>query len=429
MEKGQTERTIYLKDLLFAALYRWKWIIAAMLVFGVLLGALELLQGSSVATLNALTLTPENQSKIEDLQDTVKYASVVVEKQEKYLQESALMQLDPYNVYTVGKYYHIALPEAMPEMDAQVEAIAKYYMAMTTSTGPAVQQLAQEMAVPEWVVRELITVKMDAGLQVFARSNTPEEAQRIAAAACADIEALAQTINEASPHSLSGKDFSKGPMLEDSVFDAQYSARQKLTTHRNSILSAETELKRLLPLELETSGKKVVLFAAVGAVLGACLAAGVVWVGHLGRGRVYSARTLKDHTGVQLLGCVCGRRKYDRLTRWLRKLEGRATCEKTDAVALNLANRCQQVKKLMLMGNYCPDDMEALVAALTEKGITCVVCGNPEETAQVFEALPECDGAVLVETCGSSQYEKVIWETEILRDYNKTLLGCILIGG
>ena len=46
-----------------------------------------------------------------------------------------------------------------------------------------------------------------------------------------------------------------------------------------------------------------------------------------------------------------------------------------------------------------------------------------------LEALSVCDTVLLIEQCGVSRYFQVIERIDLIKDYKKTLIGCILIGG
>ena len=71
MEQERSAQTIYFKDLFFSVLYKWKWLVIAAVVGGLLLGGVELLTSGVSTTLNPVTLTPEMK---EALIKSVNYA-------------------------------------------------------------------------------------------------------------------------------------------------------------------------------------------------------------------------------------------------------------------------------------------------------------------------------------------------------------------
>lgn len=104
MEKERNDQVIFVKDLLFAALYQWRWIIAAALVFAIILGGAvgfsQFKNASNTASAEAVQAAMdsyENEKLL--LEKKVEDAQKMVESQEEYNLESAVMALDPYGPY------------------------------------------------------------------------------------------------------------------------------------------------------------------------------------------------------------------------------------------------------------------------------------------------------------------------------------------
>lgn len=431
MEKMQTERTVYLKDLVFSALYCWKWILVAMLVFGLLLGGMELQRKQDTVELNAISVTPEKQLKIDQLNSTITETQSMIEQRTQYLEESVLMKVDPYNVYTAGKvYFVVQQPEVSEQLEFGSVILQNYINAFNESS--AIETAAKTLDIPQWAISELITLSVNSngGLSVTVLGRTAEEAKAVAEAVCQIVEKQQEeVISRTVQHTLTSLPFSTGPRVNTGLYNQQTSAKQVLTTLTNSLTAAKTELAKLTPTELVQREPKVLLFAVAGAAIGAFLVCALAWIGHISVNKIYSGRTLKNSTGVRLLGCVAEGRKYDPVTRWLRKLEGRSQYGQTDVVAANIRNRCESGTNLLFLGNYDAQWIQPMVKKLEENGIRCVLCADPAVTVQVYEALPNCDAVVLVETCGVSRYDSVLWEMETVTDHKKELLGCVLIGG
>ena len=108
MKEDSTERTICLKDMLFAALSQWKkWLLAAV-ILGLLLGGYKGVTTWMVAT--DATVHAEQVQEYEDalasyqntksiLEHTIEKGTQVMKDQENYLKKSVLMRLDYRNVY------------------------------------------------------------------------------------------------------------------------------------------------------------------------------------------------------------------------------------------------------------------------------------------------------------------------------------------
>lgn len=430
MEQERNERRIYLKDLIFTALYRWKWLVIVAVVCALALGGLEYFSSGSV-TLGGISITPENQIKIEQLQDTIQVHEKMIQDHAAYLEQSIMMQLDSYAAYTAVASYFVISETESDQAEKIDEAILQHY-AQVAREQATVEAAAEALQLESWMVGELISVTnaQNTGLSVVARGRTPEEAANILAAVCGEIDGQqTATAEQMGAHQLTKTSYTSGPKVDSGLFEAQYGTRQRLTTMKNNLVAAKAELDRMLPTELTGGTKKVVLFAAVGAVLGVCLVVCVAWVYHISDEKVYSARVLTDRTGLRILGCVSDGRKRDKVTLWLRKLEGRTPDTQMDAAAVNICNRWENGKKLLLLGDFETEKIQPLQEKLEAAGIRCTLGSALETSAAALELLAQCDGVVLVETCGRSRYDRVLWQLETAKDYGKELLGCVVIGG
>lgn len=426
--ENQTERTIYFKDLVFSVLYSWKAIVAAMLIGALLLGGLALLDKEDTVLMDAVSLTPENQIKVDQYQKTLERTQKLIESHAVYLEESVLMSLDSYAAYTAGACVSIS-PETQAGAAGYEQAIAVAHVYRTGLMDTAVMDaIAKQHSMKTDYLRELITVDVISGgvLNIMVRGRTQEEAKTIAQALTQEVEAQHESLDKSVKLQVSS--FSKGPAVDRTLYDLQNAAHQRMTTLKNTVTSAETELNKLLPNQLQAGKPQPVLFAAVGAFLGAFLVAAFACVKHIGSGKVYSARTFQDRTGLRILGRVCGK-KRNVVDRWLRKLEGRATHTQPDAIIANIKNRCADVKKLLVFGASDAQLLQPLTEKLTAAGIQTTLCAEPAGSAKAIQTLPECDAAVLVAECGQSAYDEVIWIGQTVNEYGKTLLGCVLIDG
>ena len=430
----RNERTIYLKDLFFSVLYHWKALLIAAVCCGALLGGLEMLGKQDTVTLKTTSMTPENQLKIQQLESSIALNEKYIKEQTLYLQESVFMQLDPYAAYTAG--FHIFVQPDVPE-DA-VEAvlfdptagIMRAYRSHL-NTDELLQKVGDQVGLSAYHLQELISydTTYENCTGVTIRGRTAEEAGKLSAALQAEVEAYAETVNrEVAAHSCTYLPLSTGPKLDNNLYAAQENAYKKLTTFKTAVVDAKSELSRLKPTELVPGSSSPVLFAAVGAVAGMLLVAVYACITYIAGDKVYSARTLKDRTGVTILGTFCSK-KYGPVKTLLRKLEGRNPYGKTDAVAVNLRNRCAEYKNLLILGTFEDAVAEDLKKVLQAAGISCCVQGDPANSAATLEQLPACDGAVLVQTCGLSRYEQALWQVETVESYQKPLLGCIVIDG
>ena len=436
MQQERESQTFYFKDLLFCALYQWKAALIVALILALILGGIGTLASTNVINLNTATITPEMQIKIDQLQATVEMTRATIESQEKYLEESVYMALDPYQVYTAG-FHVVVYPQSMRNAAAETlvidntAAIIRAYRS-AISNESTINAIAEAVNIQSPYLRELIAYDstVPGYLGVTVRGRTAQEANSISHGLLEALKENTASIEKTiEPHTIQPIPFEGGARIETALHETQTAAYQKLTSLKNTLATSELELSRLLPTELTPVTFSPALLAAVGAVLGIVLTACFAWVAYIGGGKIYSARILTNCTGIRVLGCISGSKRRHWLTKWLRKLEGRSCCACTDAVAVNIRNRCQDIKTLVIMGQYCACQLKSLTEKLEASGIRCHLCKDPTTDPEALEALPQCDGVVLALTCMDSRYDQVQWTMETVADHGKSLLGCVLIDG
>lgn len=422
--------TIYMKDLLFAALYRWKAAIALALVFGLLLGGFALLSGKKSVTIGDSSMTPETKVKITQMEATRDLLKDQIAAHTAYLENSVLMSIDPYAHHAAG--FHIAVSsDALAADSREFDSILRIYHSFITCS-ETIAALAEQFQMEPWMMTELLMVdtSYESSIGISFRGSTPEQAAGFAAAAKALVLEYAQTEAQTIyPHAFSFISVSTGPSVDFALFNTQNTHRQRLTSFTNDLVSVEADLNRYLPTKLTLDSSNPVLFAAVGAFIGVLLVACWAWTVHIAGDKVYSGRTLSVRTGIRILDCVAGSKKRCGVDCWLRKQEGRALHTDYAAIATNIVNRCPEAKNILFIGCFQSESLKTAAELLESSGVRCTLCSGYEQKVQIFEALPNCDAVVLAETCGQSRYDRVNWAIQTVSDYKKPLLGCVLIDG
>lgn len=437
MEQERDVQTVYFKDLIFSTLYQWKAVLVVGIALALLLGAFAFLRNrNNTVTLNSITITPDTQIKIDQLKSSIEQTERNIEEYTLYLEESAWMQLDPLYAYTAGMHIFVHTDSAadlsmdQQEVSASVKAILRSYRSYLIHSD-TMTTLGEEFNLNAKYMTELVTFDSSdpSVLGITVRGRDAEETQLIADSVAKLVQAQTPQISQSiAPHTITCVPFFTGPKMDTDLNDGHNAANNKLATLKNNLLSYKTELNRYQPTELIAGHISPILLAVISAVLGACLVAAFAWIRHFGSGKVYSARVLTNRTSLQVLGCVRGSKKYDFITRWLRKLEGRSEST-SHALSVNIRNRCADAKQLLISGNYTKNELSELTEVLEKSGITCILCNDLSEDADAMEALPKCDMVLLAETCHKSRYDSIQWAMQTVADYNKPLLGCLLIDG
>ena len=435
MQQEREVQTIYFKDLLFRALYRWKTALVVGVIFALILGGVGMLKSDSSVNLNAVTLTTEQQQTIDRLRSDIERAKQNIARLEEYTQNSAYLQINPQAVYTTG-FHMVIYPESMMTTAAEANAVDNtaaivqaYQLAMNDTA--TMEKMAEALDMQPQYLEELICFDVSAKgtLGISVCGNSTEDIQKIADILLETVQDKQETIGSmVESHTITVMPFVYGPQVDTVLFDAQNKTYQNLTNQINNLTSMETELKRMLPTDLSAQQFSPLVLAVIGGILGVGLTVCCVWVAHLGGGKVYSAKALSGSTGIGVLGCISGQKKYDPINKWLRKQEGRSTSDNSAAVACDIRARCKDVKNLLIAGQYEKSVLAGLAEELNCAGIQCTLRGGMEDPA-VFEELSRCDAVLLAETCMQSRYDSIEKMMQTVFDYNKTLLGCVLIDG
>ena len=453
MQTNHDEQVIYLKDLLFSALYRWKRILVWGLVLAVLLGVLKGISAYRDAKdAQAKLNDPARQAVEMDSYEAEKAAlesqlstlQENIQRQTAYLEESILMQLDPYAFYEVSLSVYVDTGyQILPGMAYQnpdlTHAIISSYVTVLTGENTT-KAIANKMGIETVYLLELITTGTSDGtntLQIHAKYPDQEGAEKLLNLLLQQLTQIQTDISQTvQTHELRIIQQYVRKVSDTSLMDMQTRQEQTLMDLYDSIDVAEGKLEALVPPQVQPVGmgsvvKATVLFAIVGGVLGVSLAILTAWIGHICSSKVYSARTLRSRTNVKVLGCVNTAGEQDSITAKLRALEGRSlsdSAQQAQLIAANVRNLCHEGKHLLVAGSA---NGAAVTDALRQAmpGMQITECGSLLHNIAAVEALGKCDNVLLVEKCGVSRYADIDQTLSMIADNRKKLLGCVLLDG
>lgn len=433
MEYERDEQVVFVKDLLFAALYKWRQIVVVAIVLALVLGGFSLLSQQKTSTAEAESNEEQRKLCIRNIENL----EIQIESQTAYLTQSPIMDMDPYGVYKASLELMVQTDyQILPGMNYQnpdyTGAILNAYT-VYLSSDQVLQSMAQAMGIQAKYLNELVVLKNGGtetrSLSISISYPTEAGAQQLLDMLLAYLAEAEPQINASvNAHTCSIVVSSVDERIDTNISNLQNAARTRLETLNASLLSANTQLAELDAPSV--SVKKVLLFAVIGAILGAFLVICIACVKHITGNKVYSERTLRNRTGLKILGCVAVPGKKAPADRWLRKLEGRVQDEThTKVVAAAVRNYCADAGKLLIVGSCKTASRELVAQALKEAGVQVHSCGDLLHDTAALAALPECDAVLMVEACGESRYTEIMKTAERVGDQNKRLVGCVLVGG
>jgi hypothetical protein len=137
---------------------------------------------------------------------------------------------------------------------------------------------------------------------------------------------------------------------------------------------------------------------------------------------------------VKTIGRLSAVLPKSKITRWLMRLEGRDCTNaqvRLELIAADVSNRCKDIRTLLVAGSVDAQLRTALEDVLRKRldGVRLVGVADVLDSVDALEALRDCDGVLLVEQCEVSRYATIAQQAEVIEDYGKKLLGCVLYGG
>lgn len=431
MEHQKDGQLVYIKDLLFAVLYRWRTVLVVMLALALLLGGVGFLLGGKTSPEDAKALENYNTAKAVMEQRIAALEKSVAQRQ-TYLENSLLIQLDPYNHYEAQLTVSVQLDAADPGLDSAfvAQALLEAYRAVLTEE-TCIEKLAEILQQPAQYTSELIsstTPTIGADVITFTvKCADAQTAAALADAVKAHLEQCqAQISRDVSAHKLSVLKSTALATADSALAEAQRGEINRLSEILTGLTEARNKKSALVQPDTASAVKTAVILAIVGAIAGAFVTLCLIWVGHIGSGKIYSGRMLHNRTGVKILGALDSGCKHGAIQKRLRKLEGRAATTDAALVATDIALRADAAKVLVTGSSESRKALaEALKKAMPQATIT--EAASVLECPEALKALAACEKVVLVETCGKTCYQAVRQQMEKFEDYGKALIGCVVV--
>lgn len=235
-------------------------------------------------------------------------------------------------------------------------------------------------------------------------------------------------------HTLSVLNQEVNQVVDTSVTTAVRENWDHLSYLNEELEKAQAALDALVPPALPQaeggSVKRAVIFAIAGFVAGFAVVAVCAWFAHMESDKVYSARLLSIRTGIKVLGTVKVT-AFNPVDRIIRSWEGRDQADPSQKAALLACDICNRFagEKVLLTGSGSCEERAVILQALIDAGVSAVDAGSIQQESQALKALKDADAVVLAEKCGNATCTGVFNEMQTVADYDKTLLGCVVLDG
>ena len=445
------EQEIDLKDLMFAVLHKWRGILLAAVVLGLVLGGYKAYSTyqnqNDPETVQTAEETYETELKAyekekEAHEREIENLTTDIANQEEYLEKSILMNISPYDVWEakvdmfVKTDYQI-LPDMVYQNIDYTSTILQTYQSVLTST-EFLKDIADQADTETRYLKELVTVTVtDNLISVQVRHESRAKAQAVLDSVLEGMEANQARITESiGYHTISEVNRSIGSIVDQTLADSQRTASDRLVTLSDNLETTQTELEELEEPEKAASSAKAavtsgVKYAVLGGVLGAFVVVFFICVAFLMSSKVYSAKELRSRFQLKVLGNLASGKPARGIDGWLNRLEGRVmgtADQEYSLIAANVRNYSENIGTLLVTGTVS-DGLIMQVAQRLEKeldGLRVISGSNMMQDAATLKKLPECDAVVLVEQCRVSVGDEIRLELEKVQDMQKAVIGCVV---
>ena len=394
----------------------------------------------------------------------------------EYVQNSIYMQLDPLHVEQEELVYNI-----QGRNENGVSGLGKIYKDIISGVG-LYDWVEQQTGIETAYVRELISTSVDSSLK-FSNGDTvsiggcdslkitisgtdAETCGKIAEAVKTYIEKQQKEISsKLGSHELTLLSESAGTIVSTDVMKQQVDYRNTICNLEATIVAAKagfsedqkqyytllmkkTSLEDITDAEQDNEAANQTVAASpsvskkyvvLGAVLFAFVYAVILCMGYIFNSRIRVNDELQDLYGIPQIGLVVkDSKKKLFLDKWINNLRHYGKREFTAEQSMELAFAALKIVAVKNglnsvcllgcnLGAGADKVCEGLKAALEKEGITVTILNNVLSDAEALENLGTAQGAVLVEKAGSTLYNEITGELELLRRQEIVVLGGITV--
>ena len=482
------EREIDLLDMIADVLSHWRGLIVALVLGAVLLGGFSYMK--SLRTVQNVqqqeTVVPDEatvQNRLTQLEQSLDEKSratvlTVVDDEKEYdlkktySENSIYMQLNPLQTVQTELIYQVQTAD--DNLEGQLGAL---YTSLLNNVG-LYNWVAQQTGIEAGCVGELILAETVSSLTISSKEMTlgtncvkvsilqsdAEACQKLTEAIKTYIsEQQKQLDNKLGQHELVLVSETTGSVMNKELMDDQIKCRNEIASLQSTIATAKAdfteEQKQYYELltweEAEQSeqpaqnvtaeensvptlaiSKKYVL---LGAILFAFIYVAVICMVYIFNTKLRVSDELQSVYGIPQIGLVVresGRKAFP--DKWVDSLRNYGKRKFTAEQSMELAFAAVKLAAVKNgLNNICfmgcnlsagADKVcESLKAALEKEQISASVLDNVLYDAGAMEKMDAIQGAVLVEKAGSTLYNEVVSELELLKRQDIRVLGGIIV--
>lgn len=472
--KLNQERIITIADLIKAIIRKLWVVVAAAVIFAAIFGGYKYVKDSKSASTASETTSDMKVKLSDDAQAEVNNVLTIkdnLDEQQKYADNSVLMQIDPYNESQVTLQYHYSSDNKDYSSD-----LLNSYMSYVNNGGLSSDLAEAGVDLDVQYISELISCESNSdttgsvnsdGNNITLNSKSESFEIRIIHASKSDCEAMAEKVSacmnayqqqlnsRVGEHTLTLVDQSYSRVVDNSIMTYKYDRvnsivgmqqrikelKEKMTSDQTAVIdkyskdtktasddniSAVSE-KKDADVHVSIS-KKYVLVGAVAGIVLSCLAIILLYIM---RGTVNKAEDIRSLYNLRVMGELDGKKKKKGALSG--KDTGLTPQEQKELLLANLKVACKKeaIEKLLISGSSIADVAvevkDYLKTELKKEGIEVCITDSFLTSGKALEKLAEYDHVLLIEQIGSTRYEDLSAEIRICLEQQADILGTIVL--
>ncbi len=452
------EEEINLKQLVIYVLRKWRTMLAAAVVLGLILGGLKAAKG--FMDLQDPEKVEESRKESELAQQNYETAKNQLTNQmaeynrqlddyREYAENSLYMKIDPYTVYKESVTYVVTTDyQILPNMTYQSLNWMGPVLSAYTSVAMSItlNDLSPEGRAglsEEWdadSLDKLIVVETetdDGKLTITASAESEVRAKAIMSAIKEKVEGNQENISKAAgEHKLNVvSEKSSITVDQDMITDRETRLRNISTLREAADKAVEKYNKLSEPKDESLSTGNVIKwgikFAILGCLAGAFLCFFFFCIQFLTNGKLNDINSLKECYQSRILAVLPKGNKSGWIDRVLDRIEGnKADLKNSDQLlcvaAASLGNP-QHAENIMVAGTAAKETKEKIVEVLRkEEGLTVADAGDFLVDPEAVRKVRAAESVILVETKNESAMADIQQEAELLQSMGVRLEGFII---
>lgn len=448
-------------NLIAYCFYKWKSIVIMMVTLGILLGGYSTVSGvqkwsSSDNTAEKIDATNESMRAAYDERKVPMQAKLNIEqealtKAEQYMDESMLMKLDPYNVYTVKLCYSIELSndddfnrtveyDTTPE-SFMVGKIQSLYIAMWDIIDLTEVPEFQGLECSDRYLREIVRVWQRSGglIEIRTWAESLDKAEMLAKTIGEVMESKTAEVQEISyEHNFSLMTQASLFGLDDYVLNAQTDQIAFMNEKREAIIKLEqgiNEITKPSYVHIYTKSmliKDAVKLAVIGMILGLMLALVVNIFVCIMYNRVVVSTEVVRYQGIPFIGAIQKRGNC------FVKVATRLTGEKTWRDLGKAGEYIQGMSELYLPGKNVlivtlqgvkgkSEEITELERVFQEKGYNTLTLTDGLTSSDLVKKIKLVDKVVLVVKSANDSLQSISDIKDLVELCGKSVGGFVII--